>query len=281
MMNKFFYLLMASAMLFVACEENNSNQGNNNDEPKLTLTSDGAMVFDSEGGMGEITYSITNPSADIQVSARASVNWIIYVDATVSGKVSFQVIPNPTQEARTGAITVSYGEQSFDVVINQKINEGGADVSVELPNICGIYYGNRDGGAYNYYFMITDGGMTFLRSEGSYDIYAYDYPNAQYYFIDLFVENPDDGSLTIPDGTYTLASIDKGQAGEFSWNFSKYQLNNESGYSKEEYNFSSGKLVVEGDHFELTVTLCDDDSNPLKTHYVEFNGDYTLVDNSL
>ena len=283
-MNKFFYLLVASAMLFVACEENNQTPNGDiqTEAPELTLTSDGAMVFEGKGGFGKITYTLLNPVEGVKISAKSSVNWIIYIDTTTDGQIEFQVTENPSQDIRSGAITVTYGEEQFTVAINQKVNEAGADVSVELPNVCGIYYGNRDGGDYNYYFMITDGGMTFQQSAGSYDIFSYDSPNATYYFIDLFTSKKDSGRCIIPDGTYTLDTGNTGRGEQFMQGYSKYQKNDEGGWSSIEWNFSEGELVIEDGKMKLNVTLADDYLAPVERHYVEFNGTLeSLVDNSL
>ena len=285
-MKNLLFLLISGAMLFAACEKTDSpkkDEPKPNQDPVLTLTSNGAMVFEYDGGAGEITYTLEYPQESLQIDAEPNVSWIIYVDTNKIGKVSFQVTGNPGVDPRSGEIRVTYGTEQFTVAINQKGYEKGVDKTVELPNVCGIYYGNRDGGDYNYYFMITDGTMNFRESNGDYDLYDYNSPNATYYFVDLFVKNPDNGSLMIPNGTYPIDMYNSGRGDKFMEGFSKYQINDESGFSKKQWGFSDGELVVEDGKMTLTVTLYDSvNEMDIETHCVIFNGTYEpLVDNSL
>lgn len=286
-MKHLFYLLFATTILFAACEDNNTVGNdeptpNPDAKPELRLTSNGALIFDHEGGNGEITYTLENPTPGLNIEATTGASWIIWLDSTKEGIITFQVTENPAKDNRTGAIKVTYGEQSFTVTINQRAHEDGVDVSVDMPNVCGIYYGDRDGGDYNYYIAITDGSMTFSHSYGDYDVYNYDTPNATYYFLDVFSKTADDGSLQIPNGTYTLDTANTGRGNQFMYGYSIYRLNDENGAIAEDWNYADGELVVEDGKMTLIVKLYDPiNEMMLDTHHVTFNGTYTLVDNSL
>lgn len=286
-MKHLFYLIFATTMLFTACEDSNSVVNEEptptpGAEPELSLTSGGALIFDHTGGNGEITYTLENPVPGLNVEATTAASWIIWVDSTKAGIVTFQVTENPAKENRTGAIKVTYGEKSFTVTINQRAYEEGADITVEMPNVCGIYYGNRDGGDYNYYIALTDGEMHLSSSQGNYDIYDFNTPNATYYFVDIFSKRADDGSLQVPNGTYTLDTANTGRGDQFMYGFSLYRLNNDNGTVAEDWGFAEGELVVEDGKMTLIVKLYDAiNEQVLDTHHVTFNGTYTLVDNSL
>lgn len=286
-MKHLFYLIFATTMLFTACEDNNSIVKEEptptpGAEPELSLTSNGALIFDHTGGNGEITYTLENPVPGLNVEATTAASWIIWVDSTKAGIVTFQVTENPSKENRTGAIKVTYGEKSFTVTINQRAYEEGADITVEMPNVCGIYYGNRDGGDYNYYIALTDGEMNLTSSEDDYDVYDFNTPNATYYFVDVFSKRADDGSLQVPNGTYTLDTANTGRGDQFMDGFSLYRLNNDYGRVAEDWNYADGELVVEDGKMTLTVQLYDPiNEMVLDTHHVTFSGTYTLVDNSL
>ena len=289
-MKKFLVLFAAMAMAFTACEPNNQptpgGSGNGNgDDAVLTLTSEGALIFGATGGMGTIEYTLENAADDSQVTATTDTDWIInfnYGDNTVT----FTVKRNMTNFSRSGNVTVSYGEQSFDVMVNQKSNTE-IDESVEAPNLVGIYYGNRDKGDYNYYIMLTDGeltdhGMVDDGMGNSFREFTYDTPNAYYYFVDLFCTTPDNGDLHIPDGTYTLDLGNTGRGNKFMQGYSIYRINDDKGQISMDWSYSEGTLTVEGNKFDLIVTLYDYENGVrIGRHHVSFEGDYELYDDSI
>jgi hypothetical protein len=97
--------------------------------PVLTITS-GGVTASHEGETATITYSVENPVDGVNATATADVDWIEDIDCSVSGKVSFAVLPNTEEAIREGNITIVYGSVSQTVVVTQaaKPSEGGSDV---------------------------------------------------------------------------------------------------------------------------------------------------------
>ena len=101
--------------------------------PVLTITS-GGVTASHEGETATITYSVENPVDGVNATATADVNWIEDIDCSVSGKVSFAVLPNTEEAIREGNITIVYGSVSQTVVVTQaaKPAEGGSEVVESL-----------------------------------------------------------------------------------------------------------------------------------------------------
>ncbi len=286
-MRKLFVLMVATALSFAACEQSTEsprpNDGNGN--AILTLTSDGAIIFGANGGIGTIEYTLENATDDNQIKAVTDVDWIINFNYK-EGAVTFTVKRNNTNYSRSGNVTVSYGEESFDVMVNQKSNTE-IDESIEAPNLVGIYYGDRDGGDYNYYIMLTNGELTDngIMDDGNgntYRSFTRQTPNAYYYIVDVFSITPDNGDLRVPDGTYTLNLKNNGKGNSFMQGFSIYALNDGIGNETESWNYSEGTLTVEGNKFELLVTLYDYENGVrIGRHHVTFEGDYELYDDTI
>ena len=86
-------------------------------DPILTLKSKSSVTFDADGGSGKITYTLTNPRDDMQLSVESNANW---VSVSRSGDtLSYNATANNGESSRSAKITVTYGDQSFEVVITQ------------------------------------------------------------------------------------------------------------------------------------------------------------------
>ena len=104
---------------------------------------------------------------------------------------------------------------------------------------------------------------------------------AYYYTVDLYSNKPDDGTLTVPDGEYEVKWQATGMGPVIEGGFSVYERMNDYGGVAESWNFSDGKLIVEGNKFELLVTLYDFENGVrIGRHYVTFEGDYSLYNDS-
>lgn len=86
-------------------------------EPVLTLTSQEVMNFEAEGGIGEISYSLQYPREGVYVLAGCEADWVTNLEG--GDKVTFKVLANTAEEARTAKIKVQYASQSFEVTVNQ------------------------------------------------------------------------------------------------------------------------------------------------------------------
>ena len=86
-------------------------------DPILTLKSKSSITLDADGGSGKITYSLTNPRDDMRLSVKSNANW---VSVSRSGDtLSYNATANNGESSRSAKITVTYGDQSFEVVITQ------------------------------------------------------------------------------------------------------------------------------------------------------------------
>ena len=120
-MKKFLFMMLAIPMVFAACSKDEAEpQPQPTPEPTpspaLTLTSNAEMSFDANGGNGVITYTLTNPTEGVKLTATCEANWVS--NLTAGDNVVFVVAANEG-EARETTITVAYDTLSFDVVVKQ------------------------------------------------------------------------------------------------------------------------------------------------------------------
>lgn len=109
------YLLLALPLVFAACNE--TAEETKKPKPVLTLTSEATLSFGAEGGQAEITYTLANAVEGTELTATCEANWV----ETVAGeKVNVVVAANDTEEARETKVVVTYGEQNFEVAVNQE-----------------------------------------------------------------------------------------------------------------------------------------------------------------
>ena len=124
----------------VASMEVTVKQAGKKEEPKapvINITSEMEMEFGQDEALGTITYTIENPIQNVELSAKANVNWISQLTVQ-SEKVLFQVAAN-TGDAREGIITLTYGMLEAQVIIKQVeyvapapvINVDPAEVEIE------------------------------------------------------------------------------------------------------------------------------------------------------
>ena len=252
-MKKLFYLLLALPLAFAACEpvvEPTPEPGN---DPVLTLTSEATIEFSHEGGDGVIAYTLENAVEGTLLTATCSAQWI--TDLIAGETVTFVVAANTAEADRETKIVVAYGETSFEVAVKQqgKPNEapepvGGVEREAEL--LIGDYYATEYSEAHNFYFCLTNYGLS---EEG--------YPCAGgfYYFLDLYAVEPveADGYVTIPAGTYTFELNPSYAEWTIANNeYSLYMAVNETGDDYAGYGgYDSATLVVTADGMTLTAVI--------------------------
>ena len=117
-MRKFLSLLFLLFAAFVACEEQPNVEVK---KPELVLLSSETMLFEAQGGSGEIAYSLKNGVDGKSVEASCDADWV--TDIAVADKIAFRVLANDKEELRTATITVSYDELSFVVNLRQAAAE--------------------------------------------------------------------------------------------------------------------------------------------------------------
>ncbi|MBP3548372.1 MAG: protein kinase [Alistipes sp.] len=122
-------------------------------DPILTLKSKSSVTLDADGGSGKITYTLTNPRDDMQLSAKSNANWI---SVSRSGStISYSTTANNGESSRSGKITVKYGDQSFEVLISQAGKLKPVAPEVNTYKI-GDYY--NENGKQGVVFEVWDGG---------------------------------------------------------------------------------------------------------------------------
>ena len=74
--------------------------------------------FEAAGGNGEITFHIDNAVEGVEATAASNVEWIT-VTSCANGAVAYTVAANESSAMRSGVITLTYGEVTMDVTIEQ------------------------------------------------------------------------------------------------------------------------------------------------------------------
>ena len=122
-------------------------------DPILTLTSQSSVAVGAEGGSGKVAYTLTNRRDDMQLSVKSNANWI---SVSRSGDaISYVATANSGESSRSAKITVTYGDQSFEIVITQAGKPKPVVPEAKTYNI-GDYY--NENGKRGVVFEVWDGG---------------------------------------------------------------------------------------------------------------------------
>lgn len=128
-LRRLFFALLALPLTFAACEPEPTPTPGPEPEPGpepnkttvLTLTSDDSLDFTAEGGQGVIEYELVvetrnTPVPMPEVEATCEAKWVSNI--VVAEDIIFTVAANEG-EARATKVVVTYGEQMFEVAVNQ------------------------------------------------------------------------------------------------------------------------------------------------------------------
>lgn len=128
-LRRLFFALLALPLAFAACEPEPTPTPGPEPEPGpepdkttvLTLTSEDSLDFTAEGGQGVIEYELVvetrnTPVPMPMVEATCEVDWV--TDIAVAEDITFNVAANEG-EARATKVVVTYGNQMFEVAVNQ------------------------------------------------------------------------------------------------------------------------------------------------------------------
>ena len=235
--------LFVCVLLMFACSEAEPPTNTPVADPILTITSDTDIWVESEGGSGEITYTIENPQLGVSLTAKSSVDWI--TDVSIGQSVTYNVGENDTVEDRRGTIVLSYGDESRIVTIKQRSI---CNVNYEATTTAGsLYYGGE--GVYCYTVVLSTAGLS---ADG------YLQPNSEYYYFDLYSDIPANGeTATIPEGTYVQTQNSMFVSGDIDPKYSNLTITSDSDY--DEIPFSSAKVVVTKSGIEAIVDFYDDE----------------------
>lgn len=227
-------------------------------DPVLTLTSAAEVSFKCAGGSGEITYTLQYPVENVEVEVVANVAWIT---ATAGQTIAFEVAANSVEEPREGIITVSYGEQSFEVTVKQEAYVASSyDFEFNMAYLNGEYYGAISA-SYNYYIMLSEKGL-----KGDSD------RSCTHFRFDLYSPKSSSYSApSVPVGVYELDAMDTYEPGTFSATISSGWLVDDSGNIEACLGFDEGVVTITENRIEAELV----DGNGA-THHVVYEGPLTL-----
>lgn len=258
---KFYVVLCAVVMALGACskpadDDSGTDQGTR--FPTLTV-SDTLIEAGQEGGVYEITYTLSHTIEGASIVVNKFVDWIDAVDNGSS--IIVTVDANTEKEARAALINVEYrlGNEFVysDIRVNQEASTYDYSLNAQVADC--EFYGDmfgRPGSPYSYYLMISDIG--------------WERGNAQVYCFDLFIE-PHTNILSIPAGTYVLGERGKTEAGTFTPDASMYRINSSTATEYNYVEFTEGTLTVEVQDSNYSCDAVLTDANG-ETHHVMYEG---------
>lgn len=108
-------LAAVATLVFTGCKEENPAV----EPPVITLSSESALSFPSDGGQGEIIYAVANPVDGIVLNADTDADWLENLQVSETS-VTFEVASNAAEDVRTADIVLSYdGAESVKVNVSQ------------------------------------------------------------------------------------------------------------------------------------------------------------------
>ena len=252
-LNKLFYLLVAVSAIFVAC-----NNTDTPDTPKLKGTlevAEKAVDVKFFGGEGVINYTITNGAADDVPTATANKEWINNI--TVGENIKFNVDLNTVEEERVAIVTVTYGEQTFEVFVRQ---DAGYEIDVEFTAGALNGYGSNDSNMPYYFAILSKNGTT-----GVLDLYI-----DTYYRLEMHHTTPADNPTILPQGVYEFDVYGVGDRISFGGNATIRFQTFENGTYTDEY-FKDGVVIVTENKIEAILVLTTGE-----VHHVVYEGSLEL-----
>ena len=127
-MKRILSIIAIWSVLFTACEpiaETPSNAESN------LMVATNIVTMSAAGGVGEIIYTISQPTEGAVLEATSTSEWISGI--TVGEKITFEVDANTTTEQRVGFINISYGAEEYTVGVQQVgKDEGNSSIKISL-----------------------------------------------------------------------------------------------------------------------------------------------------
>ena len=254
------FMLFAIALAAVACGEN-VEAPNNGATPEIVLETEMPMWLDSEEGIYEIKYSITNPSDRYKLDAKSNVDWASVIEIK-DDAVSFVAMKNSETSDRRGTIILSYGEARVEATIYQHVK---VDANFEAKTTDGSVFTHcsNDAGVHSYLVVLSKEG---LNGDGTFK------HGAKYYCFDLCakeVVSKDETEATIPNGTYALSMTGELSDRAINYMYSYYTVGDN--YYQEEVGFADAEVVVEDGSIVANVALANGEF-----HRVEYKGSLVI-----
>lgn len=262
-MKKLFALVALCAVAFSACENTGNEQTeqtNANLVLNITAPTNGILEYPALGGVGEITFSLTEEetrsAAPAEVTATSDAEWI--TDITVGkNKITFNVAQNEDVE-REDYITIKYKNQTKFVSIEQDGYER-PDVTFKATHLNGSYWGKfPTTTGFDYLIILGDRRSPHYLTKES---------GATEYRFNIYsdVSSAFNKVHRVPVGTYKMDHSRSGRPGTID------------GYKDESYYLSSNGADIPYADATMVVTetgiLVDVTFFDGKKHHIEYHGD--------
>lgn len=141
-LRRLYALLALVAVLFASCGEL-VNETPQPTAPHLSVDIEGIISIDAEGGEVEINYTIENPVEGLALEATSTSDWI--GDIAVGESVSLFVDVNHTTQSRVGMVTLTYGQESVAVGIQQEGATSGSEILFEITSERKMAFNSKGG----------------------------------------------------------------------------------------------------------------------------------------
>lgn len=134
------------AVLLASCEEPAITPTPGTPVPHLSVGIEGIITMEAKGGDVAIPYTITEPVEGIELEATTTNDWIgnITIDAEA---VTLFVDVNNTLEQRVGMVTLTYGQESITLAIQQEASELNSDVVFNVTSERKMAFTSKGGSA--------------------------------------------------------------------------------------------------------------------------------------
>ena len=261
-MKKLFALVTLCAFAFSACENGGNEQTeqtNANLVLNITAPTNGILEYPALGGVGEITFSLTEEetrsAAPAEVTATTDAEWI--TDITVGkNKITFNVAQNEDVE-REDYITIKYKNQTKFVSIEQ----GGydrPDVTFKATHLNGTYWGKfPTTTGFNYLIILGDRRSPhYLTKESGSTEYRFN--------IYSDVSSAFNKVHRVPVGTYKMDHSSSGRPGTIDGHPDQSYYLSSNGTDTP---YADATMVVTETSIVVDVTFLDG-----KKHHIEYKG---------
>lgn len=244
------FMLLAVAILTIACGDSGEPDGNN---AEIVISTENPMWLNSEQSIYEIHYTIKNRDSATRLKAQSNVEWASIVEIK-DDRVTFLALKNDEAGERRGIIYLSYGDTTAEVTLYQQVT---IDENFTATTTAGSVFThcNNASGTHSYCLVLSTVG---LKDDGSF------YATAPYYVFDLYASeavSKETEWATIPNGTYRLTADSQPGDRTISCIFSYYTyMGSNEGYYDAEVVIKDGSIVA-------NVALATGEN-----HHIEYSG---------
>ena len=168
-MRRLFAMISAIAMLFVACDvEPAPTPAPNTPAPKLSVDVEGIITMEAQGGEVSISYTINEPVEGLELEATTEQDWIGNI-AIGAEAVELFVDVNNSAEQRVGMVTLTYGQESITLAIQQAAAEVNSDIKFTVTSDRKMAFTSK-GGYGSITYTIEDADETNAQPSANVDV---------------------------------------------------------------------------------------------------------------